>query len=82
MRIICLIKKISGWIAAFVIAAVLCNLACFLFYDPCQELPRDMGSTTGFLLPGRGAERLHGRGEDETRLGDTAAGTVHDRRDL
>ncbi len=52
MRITCLIKKISGWIAAFVIAAVLCNLACFLFYDPCQELPRDMGSTTGFLLPG------------------------------
>ena len=44
-------KQILGWAAALAIAAVICDLACFAFYDPCQELPREKGSTTGFLLP-------------------------------
>ncbi len=46
-----LTKQIAGWVAAFLIAAVICDLACFLFYDPCQELPRSGGATTGYLLP-------------------------------
>ena len=46
-----LIKQIAGWIAAFAIAFVICDIACFAFYDPCQELSRSQGSTTGFLLP-------------------------------
>ncbi len=45
------IKKISGWAAAVAIAVLLCDLACFLFYDPCQDLPRMHGATTGFLYP-------------------------------
>lgn len=44
-------KQISGWIAALFIAAFICNLLCFLFYAPCQELTRAAGATTGFLLP-------------------------------
>ena len=44
-------KTISGWLAALFIAAFICNLACFAFYDPCQELTRSKGATTGFLLP-------------------------------
>ncbi len=45
------IKQIPGWIAAAAVAVLICDLACFAFYDPCQEIPREMGSTTGFLLP-------------------------------
>ena len=44
-------KKTAGWLAAVMIALFICNLACFSFYDPCQELPRQQGATTGFLLP-------------------------------
>ena len=50
-RMSTVIKHILGWIAAAVIAAFLCNALCFLFYDPCQELTRTKGATTGFLLP-------------------------------
>ena len=46
-----LIKKISGWLAAILIAVLICDLACFAFYDPCQELTRHGGATTGYLLP-------------------------------
>ena len=46
-----ILKSISGWLAAAVIAAFICNLSCFLFYMPFQELQRNAGSTTGFLLP-------------------------------
>lgn len=44
-------KKTAGWIVAALIAVFICNLACFSFYYPCQELPRSAGATTGFLLP-------------------------------
>ncbi len=46
-----IIKSILGWIVAVFIAAFLCNVLCFLFYDPCQELTRTQGATTGYLLP-------------------------------
>ncbi|MBR6159171.1 MAG: hypothetical protein IKQ40_02625 [Lachnospiraceae bacterium] len=45
------IKKTAGWIAAAFIAVFICNISCFAFYDPCQELTREAGATTGFLLP-------------------------------
>lgn len=55
------LKQISGWILAAAIAALICNAACFTFYDPCQELTREHGSTTGFLLPdSRGVYGLEG----------------------
>ncbi len=44
-------KQICGWAAAFLIAFVICDAVCFLFYDPCQELVRQHGATTGYLLP-------------------------------
>lgn len=44
-------KKIAGWAVAALAAAFICNLACFAFYDPCQELNRQHGATTGYLLP-------------------------------
>ncbi len=44
-------KIISGWIAAAIIAVIICNLFCFTFYCPFQELPRSAGATTGFLVP-------------------------------
>ena len=46
-----IVKKILGWVLAAFIAFIICNLACFAVYDPCQELTREHGSTTGFLLP-------------------------------
>ena len=46
-----LIKKICGWAAAALAAFVICDIACFAFYDPCHELPREHGANTGFLLP-------------------------------
>ena len=46
-----MIKQISGWAAALFIAVLICDIACFAFYDPCQELSRSQGATTGFLLP-------------------------------
>ncbi len=45
------IKQILGWALAAFIAFVICDIACFAFYDPCQELVREHGATTGFLLP-------------------------------
>ncbi|MCR5356203.1 MAG: hypothetical protein K6E63_02245 [Lachnospiraceae bacterium] len=45
------IKHIIQWGFAFAIAFIILNLATFAFYDPCQELLRSGGSTTGFLLP-------------------------------
>jgi lysophospholipase L1-like esterase len=54
-------KQILSWAAAILIAFVICDLACFLFYDPCQELVRSRGSTTGYLLPdSRGVYGLEG----------------------
>ncbi len=46
------IKQTAGWIAALAIAAFICNMACFAFYNPCQDIPRSKGATTGYLLPG------------------------------
>ena len=46
-----MIKQISGWAVALFIAVLICDIACFAFYDPCQELSRSQGATTGFLLP-------------------------------
>lgn len=55
------IKQIFGWIAAAFIAAFICNLLCFAFYDPCQDITRSQGATTGFLLPeSRGVYGLEG----------------------
>lgn len=51
-RISCMLKQIAGWAVALFIAVIICDIACFAFYDPCQELPRAKGATTGFLLPG------------------------------
>lgn len=45
------IKQIIQWCIAFLVALFVMNLITFLFYDPCQELVREHGSTTGFLLP-------------------------------
>ncbi len=54
-------KQILSWIAAVVIAAAICDILCFFFYDPLQDLPRSAGSTTGFLLPeSRGVYGLEG----------------------
>lgn len=50
-KILLFLKQIAGWLAAFMIAAFICNAVCFLFYDPCQELTRAHGATTGYLLP-------------------------------
>lgn len=46
-----IIKQILGWCVAAMLAFIICNIACFAFYDPCQELPRQHGATTGYLLP-------------------------------
>lgn len=46
-----IIRCISGWIAAAFIAVCILNTLCFAFYDPCQELTRQHGATTGYLLP-------------------------------
>lgn len=50
-RFLLYLKKTAGWAVAAVIAAFICNLACFAFYYPCQDIPRQHGATTGFLLP-------------------------------
>lgn len=47
-----IIKQILSWGIALAIALFIMNLLSFAFYDPCQELIRKQGSTTGFLLPG------------------------------
>jgi hypothetical protein len=44
-------KQIAGWACAILIALFIMNLLTFAFYNPCQELIRTGGSTTGFLLP-------------------------------
>ena len=60
-KILYAIKIIGGWAVAAVAAAIICNLSCFLFYAPFQELTRSHGSTTGFLVPGsRGVYGLEG----------------------
>ena len=46
------IKQIFSWGIALAISLFIMNLVSFTFYDPCQELVRQQGSTTGFLLPG------------------------------
>ena len=46
-----IIKQIMKWAVAVFIAAFICNALCFAFYDPCQELTREHGATTGYLLP-------------------------------
>ena len=46
------IKQILSWTVAAVTAAAICDLLCFAVYDPCQELSREHGATTGYLLPG------------------------------
>lgn len=45
------LKQIAQWIIAIPAALLIMNLITFAFYDPCQELIRKQGSTTGFLLP-------------------------------
>ena len=52
MRILtrCL-KQSMQWVGAFAAAFFVMNLLCFAFYAPCQELPREHGATTGYLLP-------------------------------
>jgi hypothetical protein len=44
-------KHIIQWCIAFLTAFIIMNLVTFTFYDPCQELIRKQGATTGFLLP-------------------------------
>ncbi len=46
-----ILKQILGWGVAALTAFVICDILCFAFYAPCQELTREHGSTTGFLLP-------------------------------
>lgn len=45
------IRQTIQWIAAVLAAIFIMNLITFAFYNPCQELIRNQGSTTGFLLP-------------------------------
>lgn len=45
------IKQTIQWIAAVLAAIFIMNLVTFAFYNPCQELIREKGATTGFLLP-------------------------------
>ncbi len=45
------IIQIIQWIAAALAAIFIMNLITFAFYNPCQELTRNQGATTGFLLP-------------------------------
>ncbi len=55
------IKQIIQWCAAVAASLFIMNLLSFAFYDPCQELIRTQGSTTGFLLPGsKGVYGLEG----------------------
>ena len=44
-------RQIAQWILALLAALFIMNLLAFTFYNPCQELVRNQGSTTGFLLP-------------------------------
>ena len=44
-------RQIAQWILAILAALFIMNLLAFTFYNPCQELLRSQGSTTGFLLP-------------------------------
>ena len=44
-------KHTIQWCIAFAVAFILLNFITFAFYDPCQELIRKQGATTGFLLP-------------------------------
>lgn len=46
-----IIKQLIMWCAALIAALIIMNLISFAFYNPCQELVRKQGSTTGFLLP-------------------------------
>ena len=44
-------KQIIQWCLAAAVALFIMNLLSFTFYNPCQELVRQQGSNTGFLLP-------------------------------
>ena len=55
------LKQIAQWIFALPAALFIMNLLTFTFYNPCQELFRNQGSTTGYLLPdSRGVYGLEG----------------------
>ncbi|MCR5421027.1 MAG: hypothetical protein K6E98_08480 [Lachnospiraceae bacterium] len=43
--------QVIQWGVAILCAAFIMNLLTFTFYNPCQELIRKQGATTGFLLP-------------------------------
>lgn len=45
------LKQSIQWMAAVLTALFILNLLTFAFYNPCQELIRNQGSTTGFLIP-------------------------------
>lgn len=54
-------KQMIGWGVAVLLALFIMNLITFVFYDPCQELTREHGATTGLLLPdSRGVYGLEG----------------------
>ena len=44
-------KQMILWGVAMAAALFIMNLITFAFYNPCQELIRQQGATTGFLLP-------------------------------
>ncbi len=44
-------KQIIQWGTALTVSFIIMNILCFAFYNPCQELIREHGATTGFLLP-------------------------------
>lgn len=53
--------QLIQWGVAAAVAFIIMNLLCFAFYNPCQELIREHGATTGFLLPGsRGVYGMEG----------------------
>lgn len=45
------LKQILKWCAAAAASLFIMNLITFAFYNPCQELVREHGATTGLLLP-------------------------------
>ncbi len=45
------IKQLIQWGVALLLALFVMNIITFAFYDPCQELVRGSGSTTGYLFP-------------------------------
>ena len=45
------IPQLLQWICALFLAVSAANLLTFVFYAPCQDLPRTGGSTTAYLIP-------------------------------